>query len=93
MRDLLFHERKQARDSINTIEHKYFEEKLRLQSEASRQIAELAERAHYEAVQNLDETTRNVYKENVKLTDSLALHLKESEDLKKTVINLQQQVY
>ena len=48
----------------------------RLQSEASRQIAELAERAHNEAVVNLDETTRNIYRENVRLTESLSLHMK-----------------
>jgi len=85
MRDLLFQERKQSKESINAIEHKYFEEKLRLQSEASRQIAELAERAHNEAVVNLDETTRNIYRENVRLTESLSLHMKESEELKKSL--------
>lgn len=89
MRDLLFQERKQSREGINSIEHKYFEEKLRLQSEASRQIAELAERAHNEAVQNLDETTRNIYRENVRLTESLSLHMKESEELKKTLADLE----
>lgn len=92
MRDLLFQERKQAREGINGIEHKYFEEKLRLQSEASRQIAELAERAHNEAVQNLDETTRNIYRENVRLTESLSLHMKESEELKKTLSDLTNKV-
>lgn len=92
MRDLLFQERKQAREGINSIEHKYFEEKLRLQSEASRQIAELAERAHNEAVQNLDETTRNIYRENVRLTESLSLHMKESEELKKTLADLTNRV-
>lgn len=92
MRDLLFQERKQAREGINGIEHKYFEEKLRLQSEASRQIAELAERAHNEAVQNLDETTRNIYRENVRLTESLSLHMKESEELKKTLADLENKV-
>lgn len=92
MRDLLFQERKQAREGINSIEHKYFEEKLRLQSEASRQIAELAERAHNEAVQNLDDTTRNIYRENVRLTESLSLHMKESEELKKTLADLENRV-
>ena len=92
MRDLLFQERKQAREGINGIEHKYFEEKLRLQSEASRQIAELAERAHNEAVTNLDETTRNIYRENVRLTESLSLHMKESEELKKTLADLENTV-
>lgn len=92
MRDLLFQERKQSKESINAIEHKYFEEKLRLQSEASRQIAELAERAHNEAVVNLDDTTRNIYRENVRLTESLSLHMKESEELKKSLAEQQDAV-
>ena len=35
---------------------------MRLQQEANQKIAELAERAHTEAIKNLDETTRDVYK-------------------------------
>ena len=44
------------------MEQKFFEEKMRLQQEANQKIAELAERAHTEAIKNLDETTRDVYK-------------------------------
>jgi len=35
---------------ISSMEYKFYEEKLRLQKEANRRIAELAERAHDEAV-------------------------------------------
>ena len=36
--------------SFSNMEHWFFEEKLRLQKEANRRIAELAEKAHAEAV-------------------------------------------
>lgn len=36
--------------SLSTMEYKFFEEKLRLQKEANRRIAELAGKAHEEAV-------------------------------------------
>ena len=36
--------------SLSNMEHRFFEEKLRLQKEANRRIAELAEKAHAEAV-------------------------------------------
>ena len=35
---------------LSTMEHKFFEEKIRLQKEANRRIADLAENAHSEAV-------------------------------------------
>ena len=41
------HEHKTA---ISHMEHKFFEEKLRLQKEANRRIADLAKKAHAEAV-------------------------------------------
>ena len=40
---------------------------------------------------NLDETTRSVYKENVRLNEALAYHLEENELLKKTVKSLQEE--
>ena len=36
--------------ALSNMEHRFFEEKLRLQKEANRRIAELAEKAHAEAV-------------------------------------------
>ena len=53
---------KEHKSRIQRMEQKFFEEKMRLQQEANQKIAELAERAHTEAIKNLDETTRDVYK-------------------------------
>ena len=69
------------KDSLEKVERKFFEEKIHLQDEASRKIAELAERAHTEAVNNLDETTKSIYKENVRLNEALNYHVKYGEDL------------
>ena len=38
------------KDTLSTMEQKFFEEKIRLQKEANRRIADLAEKAHAEAV-------------------------------------------
>jgi len=37
-------------------------------------------------VSNLDETTRSVYKENVRLNAALDFHLKEGQELKKVCL-------
>ncbi|BFZ07543.1 hypothetical protein BsWGS_10582 [Bradybaena similaris] len=69
--------------TLERMEQKFFEEKMHLQQEASKKIAELAGKAHTEAITNLDETTKSVYKENVRLTQSLDYHMKERDALKK----------
>lgn len=58
-------------------EEKYFEEKVRTRKETDAEIARLAESAHSSAVAKLDETTKNVYKENVKISTELAINKKE----------------
>ncbi|KAK0046843.1 basal body-orientation factor 1-like isoform X2 [Biomphalaria pfeifferi] len=69
--------------TLARMEQKFFDEKMRLQQEANQKIAELAGKAHTEAIVNLDETTKSVYKENVRLTEALNYHMKEGEILKK----------
>lgn len=46
----MFATEKHHKDTLQQMEHKFFEEKVRLQQEASKKIAELAERAHSEAI-------------------------------------------
>ncbi|XP_071963217.1 basal body-orientation factor 1-like [Antedon mediterranea] len=75
---------KEHKHQLQRMEHKFFEEKIRLQQEASQKIAELAERAHTEAISKLDETTRSVYKENVRVNEALCYHMKETDELEKT---------
>jgi hypothetical protein len=56
---------------LETRETKFYEEKVRMRVEAEAEISALAERAHASAVAGLDETTRNTYKENVRLEEEL----------------------
>uniref|UniRef100_H3BGC4 Basal body-orientation factor 1 n=1 Tax=Latimeria chalumnae TaxID=7897 RepID=H3BGC4_LATCH len=74
---------KEHKDMLSNMEHKFFDEKVRLEKEAEQKIALLAERAHNEAVVHLGETARSVFRENVRLTESLNYHIKELEELKK----------
>ncbi|KAI0241902.1 Basal body-orientation factor 1 [Lamellibrachia satsuma] len=73
---------REHKSTLARMEHKFFEEKMRLQQEANKKIEELADRAHTEAISNLDETTRSVYKENVRLNQALVYHMQEGERLK-----------
>ncbi|XP_005096741.1 basal body-orientation factor 1 isoform X2 [Aplysia californica] len=79
------------KSTLGRMEQKFFEEKMRLQQEANQKIAELAEKAHTEAISNLDETTKSVYKENVRLTEALNYHMKEGDLLKKERDRLQEE--
>merc|ERR1719219_1456160 len=69
--------------SVQNMERKFFDEKIKLEKVAGNRIAELAERAHSEAVRQLDVTTRQVYQDNVRLTDALSKHIEENTQIRK----------
>merc|ERR1719219_2918027 len=75
-------------NSVQNMERKFFDEKIKLEKEAGNRIAELAERAHSEAVRQLDVTTRQVYRDNVRLTDALSKHIEENTQIRKDNDNL-----
>ncbi|XP_046859843.1 basal body-orientation factor 1-like [Xenia sp. Carnegie-2017] len=91
IKDSMFATEKKHKTILSKMEQKFFEEKIRLQQEANRKISELAERAHSEAVNNLDETTRSVYKENIRINAALEYHMTESKDLRKSKATLEGQ--
>ncbi|XP_037594481.1 basal body-orientation factor 1 isoform X4 [Cebus imitator] len=62
----------------------------RLEQEAEKKIVMLAERAHHEAIVQLNDAGRNVFKENVYLQKALAYHLKEADTLQKNSQKLQE---
>jgi hypothetical protein len=72
---------RQHQVALQALEQRFFEEKVRLQKEANLRIAELSEKAHWEAVRNLGEHTRDVYHENVCMSEALALHSARVEQL------------
>ncbi|KAJ8288821.1 hypothetical protein COCON_G00014800 [Conger conger] len=75
-------------ESLSRMEHKFFKEKLRLEKEAEQRIAQLAERAHNEAIVQLDEASRSVFKENIRLNEALRYHMKEVEELRTVTVAL-----
>uniref|UniRef100_A0A672KAD0 Basal body-orientation factor 1 n=1 Tax=Sinocyclocheilus grahami TaxID=75366 RepID=A0A672KAD0_SINGR len=56
---------------------------VHLEKEAEQKIAVLAERAHNEAIVQLDDASRSMFKENARLNKALGYHIKEVEDLRK----------
>ena len=65
----------------------------RLQKEANRQVAGLAEKAHQLALKNLDQKTKSVYRENIQLAEALSLHLKDSEEMRKVRTYIRMYLY
>ncbi|KAK2826112.1 hypothetical protein Q5P01_020326 [Channa striata] len=79
---------KDHRENLNKIEYRFFKEKAQLEREAEEMIALVQEKAHNEAIVQLDDTTRSVFKENVRLSEALKFHVKEAEDLQKLTNSL-----
>ncbi|XP_049319983.1 basal body-orientation factor 1 isoform X1 [Astyanax mexicanus] len=84
MKESMYLADREHRDNLARMEHKFFSEKARLEKEAEQRIAQLAEKAHNAAIVQLDDATRSVFKENVRLNEALGYHLKEVEELRKT---------
>uniref|UniRef100_A0A8C1FFI4 Basal body orientation factor 1b n=1 Tax=Cyprinus carpio carpio TaxID=630221 RepID=A0A8C1FFI4_CYPCA len=69
--------------TLARMEQKFFNNKVHLEKEAEQTIAMLAERAHNESIIQLDNASRSMFKENVRLNKGLGYHIKEVEDLRK----------
>ncbi|XP_078515998.1 basal body-orientation factor 1 [Lissotriton helveticus] len=82
---------REHKEALAWMEHKFFEEKRRLEQEAEKRTAMLAERAHNEAIVQLDERGRAVFKENVRLCEALSYHLAEEDELKKANSKLKEE--
>ncbi|XP_014386664.1 PREDICTED: basal body-orientation factor 1 isoform X3 [Myotis brandtii] len=70
-------------ETLRKLENRFFKEKHRLEQEAEKKVIMLAERAHHEAVVQLNSAGRAVFKENVSLQKALDYHLKEADALQK----------
>ncbi|KAF6128963.1 basal body orientation factor 1 [Phyllostomus discolor] len=70
-------------ETLRRLETKFFKEKCRLEQEAEKKIIMLADRAHHEAVVQLSNAGKAVFKENVYLQKALENHLKETDALQK----------
>ncbi|XP_017331593.1 basal body-orientation factor 1 [Ictalurus punctatus] len=84
MKESMYVADREHKESLARMEHKFFIEKVCLEKEAEQRIAQLAEKAHNEAIMQLDNVSRSVFKENVRLNEALGYHLKEAEELKRS---------
>ncbi|KAJ3317135.1 hypothetical protein HDU93_004192, partial [Gonapodya sp. JEL0774] len=87
-RDLAEMERRH-KETVARLERKHFEDTVRLQTDSERKISELSAKAEKEAVASLEETTKEIYRENVRVTDALHQHVYESQSLKKRAEKLE----
>lgn len=76
------------KEIIASIEKKFIEEKIRLQHDADSKISALAGDAHNTAVSNIKETTKEVFKENIKIVEALKYHIQESQMLSRHNLEL-----
>ncbi|XP_077395666.1 basal body-orientation factor 1-like isoform X2 [Festucalex cinctus] len=83
--ELAEEEHKEKRDEM---EQRFYQEKARLEKDAEEAIAQVEEQAHHEAVLQLDDASRCVFKENVRLNETLKHHMKEAEELHKLATSL-----
>ncbi|XP_056629284.1 basal body-orientation factor 1 isoform X1 [Triplophysa dalaica] len=75
-------------DSQMRSQYKFHTARIHLEKEAEQKINQLADRAHHEAVVQLDAVSHTVFTENVRLNEALSYHVKEAEELKKRNIAL-----
>jgi len=89
IRDQMVEEHRVHKGDLQKMEQKFFEERIRMKEESNARIEQITKNAHEEAIKNLDENTRSVYKENVRLSEALSLHMTSEDKLKKRVDNLE----
>ncbi|XP_037359764.1 basal body-orientation factor 1 [Talpa occidentalis] len=90
LKENLRHTEQKHQETLRRLEGKFFEEKHRLEQEAEKKIIMLAERAHNEAIAQLNSAGRTVFKENMYLQKALTSHLKEAEALQKNTQKLRE---
>ncbi|XP_037096699.1 basal body-orientation factor 1-like isoform X2 [Syngnathus acus] len=79
---------KEHRENRIEMEYRFFTEKARLEKDAEETIAQMDKQAHHEAILQLDDASRCVFKENVRLNETLKHHMKEAEELHKLANSL-----
>uniref|UniRef100_F7G2F0 Basal body-orientation factor 1 n=1 Tax=Monodelphis domestica TaxID=13616 RepID=F7G2F0_MONDO len=90
LKETLKNSERKHQENLRRLEGRFFEEKCRLEKEAEKKVVMLAERAHQEAVVQLNNAGRAVFKENVQLQKALAFHVKEAQELQSNSQKLQE---
>ncbi|XP_041071232.1 basal body-orientation factor 1-like isoform X2 [Carcharodon carcharias] len=84
IKDMMETANKEHKESLRQLESKFFEEKVRLEREAEQSLTQLTEQAHTEAIMNLSERTRCVFKENIRLHEMVKIYKIDEEQMKKS---------
>ncbi|CAF0959226.1 unnamed protein product [Rotaria sordida] len=91
IKDAMLWNVREQKETLEKLEQKFSDEKMRLQQESNKRIEEIAEHAQNEALKTLDEKARNIYKENVDLIESLRIYKRELDALQKLKEQLRKQ--
>lgn len=91
LKDALLHAKREHKSVLYKLERRFLEEKLKLQDTAKQQIAVLSEQAHSQAVANLDETTKQMYKNSAHMAEVLNTQVKDSDAMRTKLENLQKE--
>ncbi|XP_051866421.1 basal body-orientation factor 1-like [Pristis pectinata] len=75
---------KEHKETLRQLENKFFEEKIRLEREAEQRLNQLTEQAHTEAIMNLNERAQCVFKENIRLHETIKIYKMEEEQRRKS---------
>ncbi|XP_072895371.1 basal body-orientation factor 1-like isoform X2 [Hemitrygon akajei] len=75
---------KEHKETLRQLENKFFEGKVRLEQEAEQRLNQLTEQAHTEAVMNLNKRAQSVFKENVRLHETIKIYKMEEEQRRKS---------
>lgn len=68
-------------EMLARMERRYFEEKMKLEELANSRVAELATKAHEEAVASIDSAAKDVFRENIRLAEALKVHMDQDQSL------------
>eukprot|EP00310_Coccolithus_braarudii_P003431 CAMPEP_0183372700 /NCGR_PEP_ID=MMETSP0164_2-20130417/109190_1 /TAXON_ID=221442 /ORGANISM="Coccolithus pelagicus ssp braarudi, Strain PLY182g" /LENGTH=467 /DNA_ID=CAMNT_0025549451 /DNA_START=41 /DNA_END=1444 /DNA_ORIENTATION=- len=72
------------KDTLSSLERKFFEEKAKLQKEYKQMLAEMKKTSQEEAVERLDASTKKILFENRRMAEELRLQVQETDELQKS---------
>ncbi|XP_072349663.1 basal body-orientation factor 1-like [Scyliorhinus torazame] len=84
IKDIMNLTNKEHKETLRQLESKFFEEKMRLEREAEQRLSQLTEQAHTEAIMNLNERTRCVFKENIRLNEMVKIYKNDEEHMRES---------
>ncbi|XP_055496122.1 basal body-orientation factor 1-like isoform X2 [Leucoraja erinacea] len=81
---------REHQETLRQLENKFFDEKIRLEREAEQRLNRLTEQAHTEAIINLDDRAQCVFKENVRLHETIKIYKMEEAQRRKDYKELEE---